>query len=402
MFDLVEGGEMRTSIKIQRWIPCAAAVAVALLPGCTKMKTALGLQGPAGQDQAGAFSAPATQPMHSADSSHGDTLFDNPDLFAPKTPVVNVFGELDGKAPHGTPAGEANFQQHTYLEEGFDADVAVSPDGKNLLYASTRHNEHPDIYLQRIDGLSVTQLTSDNADDSYPTFSPDGKQIAFCSTRGGSWDIYLMDADGRNASQVTSAPSQELHPSFSPDGRKLVYCSTGNRSAQWELWTVDLVTGEKRMIGFGLFPVWSPEKGKNQIAFQRARQRGSRWFSLWTLDLIDGEARRVTEVAASSNAAIVSPVWNPDGKRLAFSTIVNPAFSKEGRPRGQQDIWTISADGSNRKRITDGTGLNLSPAWSADGRIYFISDRGGAECVWSAQPQTGNSQMAGTGEELKK
>lgn len=377
-----------------RWFLCAAAFVVAWLPGCTKVKTVLGLKAPNSP-----VHAPATQP---ADTQSADLLFDNPDLFAPKTPVVNIFGELDGQAPPGAPSGEANFQQHTYLEEGFDTDVTVSPDGKTLLFASTRHNEHPDIYLQRTDGLSVTQLTSDNADDAYPTFSPDGKQIAFCSTRGGSWDIYLMDVDGRNVVQLTNSPSQDLHPSFSPDGRRLVYSSTGNRSGQWELWTLDVMTGEKRMIGFGLFPVWSPQKGRDTIAFQRARQRGSRWFSLWTLNLVDGEARNVTEVAASSSAAIVSPAWSPDGKRLAFSTIVNPSFTKEGRPRGQQDIWVINADGSNRQRITDGAALNLSPAWSADGRIYFISDRGGQECVWSAFPQGNQSAVVGTSEEIKK
>jgi len=384
------------TIRYWRCVLCAAAFVVAWLPGCTRVKTALGLQAPNPP-----VHAPATQPSDTQ-TAEGDTLFDNPDLFAPKTPVVNVFGELDGEAPHGAPAGEANFQQHTYLEEGFDSDVSVSPDGKSLLFASTRHNIHPDIYLQRTDGLSVTQLTSDNADDSYPTFSPDGKQIAFCSTRGGSWDIYLMDVDGRNVVQLTNSPAQDLHPSFSPDGKRLAYCSAGNRSGQWELWLLDVVTGEKRMIGFGLFPTWSLQKSRDTIAFQRARQRGSRWFSLWTLNLVDGEARSVTEVAASSNAAIVSPSWSPDGKRLAFSTIVNPSFTKDGRPRGQQDIWMINSDGSNRRRITDGAGLNLSPAWSTDGRIYFISDRGGQECVWSALPQSNTSQMAGTSEEVRK
>ncbi len=49
-------------------------------------------------------------------------------------------------------------------------------------------------------------------------FSPDGKQIAFCSTRGGNWDIYTMDIDGKNVVQVTNDPMQHIHPSFSPDG----------------------------------------------------------------------------------------------------------------------------------------------------------------------------------------
>ena len=75
-----------------------------------------------------------------------------------------------------------------------------------------------------------------------PAFSPDGKWIAFSSTRAGNWQIYMMDIDGRNVVQVTSGPMQAIHPSFSPDGTRLVYCALGGRSGQWELWTVDLRT----------------------------------------------------------------------------------------------------------------------------------------------------------------
>ena len=321
-----------------------------------------------------------------------DNSIDDREVFV-RPSMVNVFGEFDGKGQRaGRQVGETGFQQHTFLDEGYDADVCVSPDGKWLLFASTRHNEHADIYLQRVDGLSVVELTNDDADDAFPTFSPDGKRIAFCSTRGGTWHLYLMDTDGKNITQITSGPMQDLHPSFSPDGKRLVYCSCGGKSGQWELWTVSLETGEKRMIGYGLFPSWSPDRTRDQIAFQRARQRGSRWFSLWTLDLIDNEAHRMTEIAVSNNAAIVSPAWSPDGRRLTFVTIVDPGrTSKQGKPQGQQDIWTINVDGTNRQRLTDGNGSNVTPCWGADGRIYFISDRDGTECVWSVGAHTSGS-----------
>jgi TolB protein len=366
-----------------RWLLCGGAfAAVVASAGCGAAPT-----------------QPVAQSTPPASPQAPSALFDNPDAAANTAPVINVFGELNGAAPQSRqPASESGFQQHTFADEGYDNDAAVSPDGKWIAFASTRHNERPDIYVQKVNGLSVTQLTSDNADDACPTFSPDGKQIAFSSTRAGSWDIYLMDVDGRNITQVTSGPMQDLHPSFSPDGKKLVYCSTGGRSGQWELWVVGLETGEKKMIGFGLFPSWSPDRAVDRIAFQRARQRGSRWFSLWTLDLIDGEARRVTEIAVSSNAAVISPSWSPDGNQLAFSTIVNPAHAANGRPQGQQDIWTINADGSGRQRLTDGNGMNIAPCWSADGRVFFVSDRGGTECIWSVKPgeRRGGTMTAGT------
>jgi len=279
--------------------------------------------------------------------------------------------------------GDSNFQQHTFLDQGYDSDVAVDPTGKWLAFASTRDGEHPNIYMQHVDGTAVIQLTGGVADDAYPSFSPDGSRIAFASTRAGNWQIFTMDTGGKSVTQVTTGVMQAIHPSWSPDGTRLVYCSLGGKSNQWELWCINLQTNERRMIGYGLFPSWSPSRDADRIAFQRPRQRGSRWFGLWTLDLIDGEATRVTEVTVSSNAAILSPNWSPDGTRLTFATVLEPTHDLSPHGRGRTDIWVVNADGTNRQRLTDGTGSNLMPYWAGD-RIYFISDRGGADCVWSA------------------
>ena len=115
------------------------------------------------------------------------------------------------------------------------------------------------------------------------------------SLRAGNWQIYTMDLDGRNVVQITSGSMQAIHPSFSPDGSRLVYSAMGARSGQWELWTVTLATGERKQVGYGLFPSWSPDKSVDRIAYQRSRQRGSRWFmvsSRWMLlDFIPGTTR---------------------------------------------------------------------------------------------------------------
>ncbi len=306
----------------------------------------------------------------------------------------NAFGEFggEGERPYRPIAGRAGYQQHTYVDEGFDGDVSVSPDGKTIAFSSTRHSTRSDLYLQSTSGLAVTKLTTDPADDAFPAFSPGGDKIAFCSNRSGNWDVYVMDRDGRNVTAVTQGTGHDLHPSFSPDGRQLVFCRIGGRSDQWEIWTADLTTGEKTMVGFGLFPAWSPRTDKDVIAFQRARQRGGRWFSLWTLELKSGEPTNVTEVAMSTNAALVAPAWSPDGSKLTFATVVEP---QAGMPDtdiavGRQDIWTVNADGTDRHRITDGKGVYATPDWASDGRVYFVSDRGGSECVWSARADAAN------------
>jgi TolB protein len=376
--------------KILRWILAGGAF-MAVLGVCGCSSSAPSASDPDFVSPASNAQASTLKPeLPPADSSVLLTS-SSPDTAKPAG-GVNVFGELDGvEHPASHPHGNGGFQQHTFLDEGFDSDVNLDPTGKWMIFTSTRHSDHPNIYLQKVDGLSVIQLTDDDADYAYPVFSPDGKQVAFCSTRTGNWDIYVMDVDGRNCVQLTSDPMQHVHPSFSPDGSKIAYSCLGGKSGQWELWTVDLNTGEKRMIGFGLFPCWSPAKDINRIAFQRARQRGSRWFSLWTLELVDGEARRITEVAVSANAAIVSPCWSPDGSHLAFATIAQPSNSTGAKPLGQQDIWTVNYDGADRRRLTDGVGLNLTPCWAADNRVFFISDRGGPETVWSVNAQSGGS-----------
>ena len=201
-----------------------------------------------------------------------------------------------------------------------------------------------------------------------------------------------MSADGRDTQPVTDGDSDDMHPSFSPNGQKLVYCSQSSDSGgEWSLVLVDLASGQKQEIGTGLFPSWSPRRDADVIAFQKTRARGSRWFSVWTCQLNSSDdgsvhAINLTEIAASANAALVAPAWSPDGKALSCSSI-----STGGSP-ARQDVWVMSYDGSNRRRLTDGTNRSGSPSWSPDGNVYFVSDRTGHDCIWSLPTQAGSEQ----------
>jgi TolB protein len=296
---------------------------------------------------------------------------------------------LYGQLPHGSDAadrdGSDNLRRVTFANDGADFDPCIDHTGQWVVFASTRHRETANIYLQRIDGTSVTQLTNDPADDMMPTFSPDGRRIAFASNRTGNWDIYVMDLEGGQPVQITSDPTHDIYPSFSPDGRYLVYCSFGSQSGQWELVVVELANPARRQfIGYGLSPRWSPVTSR--IVFQRANEPGPRRFSIWTIDLVNGEAVRPTEVAVSANAAVITPNWSPDGKHIVFSTVTEPE-TRDLRPR-QADVWIIAADGSGRTNLTQSRFANLQPIWATDGAIYFVSNRGpgGVENIWSLRP----------------
>jgi len=309
---------------------------------------------------------------------------------------MGLYGQADAQTgwnPRQQPGrsspleGPDNLRRVSFPTEGADFDPVLDPSGEFVVYASTRHRERADLYLKHVDGTAVTQLTFDPGQDRMPTLSPDGKKVAFASNRSGNWDIYLMNTEGGKAMQLTSDPAHEIHPSFSRDGKTLAYCMIGQQSGQWELVLIDVDNpARKRFIGFGLFPNFSPTQDK--LVYQRARERGTRWFSVWTMELEGDEGVRPTEIAASANAACITPDWSPDGQYVVFCTVIDPSADGSQRP-AQADVWMTTADGRNRINLTNSRFTNLQPTWAPDGTIYFVSDRSqsGVENIWATQPR---------------
>ncbi len=282
--------------------------------------------------------------------------------------------------------GMEGLNQLTFAQEGSDFDPKISKDGKWLVFASTQHRATPDLYIKPVGSRTVTQLTADPASDVMPAISPDGSRIAFCSNRNGWWNLYVMSTTGGQAVLLSTQQAHELHPSWSPDGTRLVFCRLGQVSGRWENWVMDVSQPQTcEFIGYGMFPEWSPVAGSgtdgtDKILYQRGRERGDRAFSLWTIDYKPGSAGSPTEVVASKGLACINGTWSPDGQWVVYSTV--PAQMAPGRPVAA-DLWMAASDGTARVNLTGGKFANVMGTWGADQRIYFVSDRGGVDNVWS-------------------
>lgn len=291
-------------------------------------------------------------------------------------------GGLQRVNDNGLSEGGANLSQVSFATEGGDYAPDIDRTGTFMVFASTQHRPTFDIYRKSVDGRTVTQLTTDPSDDLMPAISADGTKIAFASNRNGNWDIFTMPITGGAPVQITFDADEEVQPTWAPDGKRLAFSRKNGRTGTWEIWIVDSTTpGLRTFVCEGFLPRWSPVEEKDSILFQRARQRGSRLYGVWTVDLVRGEGINPTEIVSAKNAAILQPNWSPDGSKIVFTTVVNPDGDSQWPE--QSDIWVVSADGTGRVGLTNSRFRNMQPAWGADGRVYFVSNRGGVENIWS-------------------
>ena len=106
-----------------------------------------------------------------------------------------------------------------------------SPDGKMIAFITARDG-NGEIYIMNADGSGQTNLTNSPANDYAPSWSPDGKKIAFWSANEGNSEIYFMNIDGSGQTNMTNHPANDCALSWSPDGKKIAF--TSNRDGNWE------------------------------------------------------------------------------------------------------------------------------------------------------------------------
>jgi Tol biopolymer transport system component len=224
-----------------------------------------------------------------------------------------------------------------------------------------------EIWVMDLASYTSRRLTENGVLDEYPRWSPDGREIAFYSDRGGTRQIYLMDAEGKNVRAVTGHYPINEDPSWSPDCMRLCFWAQPDKKAPENLFIINsdgtgMVTITRTEKGTRRVPAWSPDGGK--IAFTSDRYLS---HQIYTIDVDGRNEQRLT----SNPRGACRPRWSPDGRRLAYS---EGGYSL----RTNVDIWEMDPDGGNKRRLTEDRGSDYDPAYSPDGRkIIFASNMTG-------------------------
>ena len=249
-----------------------------------------------------------------------------------------------------------------------DGTPSWSPDGRRIAFTSSRDGNN-EIYVVDSDGSNLRRLTNDPADDGYPSWSPDGRSIVFHSSRDGNGEIYAMGSDGSNPRRLTNDSANDVAPVWSPDGRRIAFMSS--RDGNWEIYSMDSDGNNPRRLTSNSatdgIPSWSPDS--RQIAFESSRDGN---FEVYSMGSDGNNPRRLT-----NNPAVDGfPVWSPDGRHIAFHSSRDDNF----------EIYVMRSDGSDLSRLTNDPGNDYAPVWSPDGRnITFESSRDGNLEIYSME-----------------
>jgi Tol biopolymer transport system component len=253
---------------------------------------------------------------------------------------------------------------------GQDVEPAWSPDGKRVAFVSTRHDLSGEIYTMNADGTGVQRLTNNVGEggvDRSPTWSKDGKRIAFVSMRDDpAGDIYTMNvADGSGVTPVTDFDGEDSDPAWSPDGKQIAFVSTreSGGTSRTELYLVTLDTRQVTPLTTeGVVirdPSWAP--GGKQVAFTTIGSvpspiEGEPSVPSIDISVLNLDSHRLTRITGGPGGTDDSnPSWSPDGKLIAFVSITSSPFNV--------DIATMNADGSGVTPLTNPAN-DQAPAWN--------------------------------------
>jgi Tol biopolymer transport system component len=195
---------------------------------------------------------------------------------------------------------------------------------------------HMDLYVVNFDGTGLRRLTDAPGYDAEGSYSADGRQIVFTSTRDGDPDIYIMDAEGNNLRQLTNAPGYDGGPFFSPDGRWVIFRSDRLEKDMLQLYAISAdgkteVQLTKNLKHVNWCPYFHPS-GKYLIWSGADYSTGRGTFRLFTMELaytgerLSGGA--VTQITDSEKSDVL-PVFSPDGRKLLWTSTRAPDGSSQ-------------------------------------------------------------------------
>jgi tetratricopeptide (TPR) repeat protein len=281
--------------------------------------------------------------------------------------------------PQGTVAplsGGGNSQAPKLTPPAGPVNASAGSPGKGRIYFPVYDGQYR-VYSANPDGSDrrlVTELASS------PAVGPDGKSMLFYSWESSQRGIHRIGTDGADDLHI-SLRAEDTLPSWSPDGAKYVYATRAGLGGDINkrAFTIRVAsTGSKPrqdpapLIEQAQYPAWGPE---NTIAFRDCGFPSD----ICGLAIVNADGSGKTALTPSMNAT--APAWSPDGSRIVFMS--NAA--------GNWDLYTVSADGGSPERLTDDQGDDGLPVWSPDGRrIAFVTKRDGKWSIWGIDPDGSN------------
>ena len=240
----------------------------------------------------------------------------------------------------------------------WDFAPTFSPNGRWMAYVADR-----DIYLMNSGTKEGHRLTEGGS----PDWSPDSESIVFVSNRSGQSNIYKMDINGEAVQQLTNEASSS--PSWSSNGEWIVFSSRRDGGIFSSVYVMTADGRRPRKLAQGRNPVWSPDGKKIAYILHIA---GS---GVYVMSAEGQNSSRVTPEKTWSE----SPAWSPDGQWIAYeSEIENPW----GNPNRDSNIYLVSPAGDKRRRLTDHPGRDGFPAWVPEGFLSVSPTRHTQTTLW--------------------
>jgi len=237
----------------------------------------------------------------------------------------------------------------------------------------------------------IRQLTVTESTNVRPTWSPDGKRIAYQSDKDGSFHIYVMDTDGSNTKQISSgADIDDRHPAWSPDGNTIAVDS--GDATHREIWLIDVASSKRTQVtktgGIASFPAWSPD-GKRlayyvyQSSYTPSTATSAGQFK-GSMDVFtsardgSGVAQMTNGLASEANSqctfACHSVRWSPDGSRIAFSDgDLMRVLVMSSTPQQNAAPTAITPDGER----------SHFPVFLSNGQVLYITEHLSLDQSWT-------------------